>query len=159
MAEVIIILLCVVAFLLYVVNANNNENLALKRRLRERENFSPPSSPLEQVHKIEKVREIVVLKPICVPQPGVTPSVQKSSGSKKFCQVIFKKHSKKRYDYFLGKNNDIKVGDFVEVWATDKYSGKSKWKVVKVVYISKPGEISSYAESTIIKKAAYPKWK
>ena len=56
----------------------------------------------------------------------------------------------KTYDYFLGDNFDVKVGDFVEVWATSVFSGKDELKTVKVVYISKAGEISYKATKTIL---------
>ena len=77
---------------------------------------------------------------------------------KKFVRVIFKKNDVKTYDYFLGDNFDVKVGDFVEVWATSKFTGQNELKIVKVVYISKAGEISYKATKTILRKAAYPKW-
>ena len=75
---------------------------------------------------------------------------------KRFVQVIFKKHGKKRFDYFLGSHYDLHVGDFVVVHVNN--SGKTTWKIAKIVYISKPGEISKHAKSEIIKKADYPKW-
>ena len=78
--------------------------------------------------------------------------------AKKFVKVIFKKGDRKRYDYFLGDNFDIKVGDFVEVWAYSKFSGSEKLKVVKVVYISEPGEISYKATKTVVGKAERQKW-
>lgn len=88
------------------------------------------------------------------PPPINNPQLTLSS--KTFVQVIFKKHGKKRFDYFLGENYDIRVGDFVVVHVNN--SGKTTWKIAKVVYISKPGEISNHAQSEIIKKADYPKW-
>lgn len=154
MTAIIVFLLCGLAFALYLLNENNNENLELKRKLREKEN-----SPKEITHSApEKIREVVVVKPVYVAPPVKKPSTPLLPEAQRFVQVIFKKNGKKRYDYYLGDNHDIKVGDFVEVWANNKRSGKSEWKVVKVVYVSKPGEVSSKANSTIIRKAAYPKW-
>ena len=77
---------------------------------------------------------------------------------KKFVKVIFKQGDVKQYDYFLGDNFDIQVGDFVEVIAHGKFSGKDELKIVQVVYISKPGEISYKATKTVIKKSQYRKW-
>ena len=103
-------------------------------------------------------------KPIYNP-PQPTPKVQYKPSppatdnfptDKRFVQVIFKKHGKKRFDYFLGSHYDLRVGDFVVVHVNN--SGKTTWKIAKIVYISKPGEISKHAKSEIIKKADYPKW-
>ena len=78
--------------------------------------------------------------------------------SKKFVRVIFKKGSRKRYDYFLGDNFDVKVGDFVEVWATSKFTGQNELKIVKVVYISEPDEISYKATKTVVGKSERKGW-
>lgn len=77
---------------------------------------------------------------------------------KKFVQVIFTKGSTDRYDYFVGKNQDVQVGDFVEVYAGDKAYGKPKRTIAQVVYLSKTGEVSEYAKSAIKRKADRPKW-
>ena len=78
--------------------------------------------------------------------------------SKKFVRVIFKKGDRKRYDYFLGDNFDVKVGDFVEVLATSKFTGMTEKKIVKVVYISKADEFSYKATKTVIKKSDVRGW-
>ena len=122
------LLLCTIAFLLYLLNKNRNEISELKAeiyRLRQNgsEKFVPP--PVD-----EKI----------------------------FVSVIFKKHDQKYYDYFLGDNHDIKIGDFVEVYFNNKISGKTERRIANVIYISKPGEISEYARSKIKGKANRPKW-
>ena len=106
----------------------------------------------------EIVHEVVVEKPILMPilTPTNLPPKKMLPKEKRFAQVIFKKYSKKRYDYFLGENNDVKVGDFVVVHVN--ISGKTTWKIAKVVYVSSHGEVSTHAKSAIIKKADYPKW-
>ena len=73
-------------------------------------------------------------------------------------RVIFSPDSKKHFDYLLGNNPDVKVGDFVEVYVSDKERGKPAWSVAKVVYISKPGEVSEYARSKIKRKSNRHKW-
>lgn len=85
-------------------------------------------------------------------------NVKLPTETKKFVKVIFKKGDRKRYDYFLGDNDDIKVGDFVEVWAHEKFSGEDKLKIVKVVYISKPGEVSYKATKEVVRKSNYKGW-
>lgn len=77
---------------------------------------------------------------------------------KTFVRVIFKKGSRKRYEYFLGDNFDVKVGDFVEVWATSKFSGRDELKIVKVVYVSETDEISYKATKTVVGKSELRGW-
>ena len=86
--------------------------------------------------------------------------ITKSSASevKKFVKVIFKKDDNKKYDYFLGDNSDIQVGDFVEVLAHGKFSGKDELKIVQVVYISSVGEISYKATKTVVRKSNIRRW-
>ena len=113
---------------------------------------------------IRKITYIPQPTPIQRPQlpynpptsPQNNPPAKEIYNDKRFVQVIFKKHAKKRFDYFLGENYDIRVGDFVVVHVNN--SGRATWKIAKVVYISKQGEISNHAKSKIIKKADYPKW-
>lgn len=88
----------------------------------------------------------------------VPTETKKSPEIKKFVRVIFKKGDSKKYDYFLGDNYDIKVGDFVEVWATSRFSGRDKLKIVKVVYISEAGEISYKATKTVVRKSDTRGW-
>lgn len=90
-------------------------------------------------------------------QPTPLPTTNRSFESEKiFVQVIFKKNGKKRFDYLLGDNHNVHVGDFVVVRVNNK--GKTTWKIAKVLYVSQLGEVSPYAKSPIIKKADYPKW-
>ena len=167
MEVIVTVLLCAIGIFLYLLNENNNENLELKRKLREKENEIRTLPPEQN----QKVREVVVEKiienPIYIQQqtqqnyflkPISKNPPQYFSNEKRFVQVIFKKNSKRRYDYFLGENYDIKVGDFVVVWVHDKFSGENKWKIAKVLYISSPNEVSDKATSTVIKKADRPKW-
>lgn len=112
-------------------------------------NYVLPSAPTIQA-KPKPNTSTFTPPPITNPPPTVGRS------SKTFVQVIFKKRGKKRFDYLLGDNYDIRVGDFVVVHVNN--SGKTTWKIAKVVYISKPGETSNHAKSEIIKKADYPKW-
>lgn len=117
---------------------------------------------------LRKVEPPSITQPPPTPQPlsqplplssPLTPTLTKTQPSlsiKRFVQVIFKKRGKKRFDYLLGDNYDIKIGDFVVVHVN--ISGKTTWKIAKVVYISLPGEVSPYAKSAVIKKADYPKW-
>ena len=130
MEVIITLLLCALAFCLYLINRNRNEISDLKeeiRRLRTKDNNANTSLPVPDDEKI-------------------------------FVSVIFKENDQKYYDYFLGKNQDIKLGDFVEVYFSNKLSGKPERRVAKVIYISKPGEISEYARSVIKRKADCPKW-
>lgn len=167
MEVIVTVFLCVLGLFLYLLNENNNENLELKRKLREKEN-EIRTFPNEETPKIrEVVVEKIVEKPIYIQQPKkpnyFPEQIQKSnpqyfSNDKRFVQVIFKKNSKRRYDYFLGENYDVQVGDFVVVWVHDKFSGENKWKIAKVLYISSPYEVSEKATSTVIKKADRPKW-
>ena len=39
---------------------------------------------------------------------------------------MFNKYDDNRYDYFLGDNYDVKVGNFVEVYAYNKRKRKSE---------------------------------
>ena len=96
--------------------------LRLKSVLQERDKEIKKLNKLlsEKEEEIKKLREF--LKP-----------THPSPSAKRFVSVIFEKGDKKRYDYFLKDSDNVKVGDFVEVYALDKRSGKSKWNVVKVL--------------------------
>lgn len=125
--------------------------------------YIPPPPP---VYTPQPTRTVSPPAPIYTPQPtqprpSSPPPIQPTPPSsapygKQFVQVIFKKRSKKRYDYFLGETQNVHVGDFVVVHVN--INGKNTWKIAKVMYISSPGEISIHAKSPIIKKADYPKW-
>lgn len=81
----------------------------------------------------------------------------KSNSAKIFVKVIFEKDAEKSYDYLVG-DFDVKVGDFVVVRTGNINSGKARLTSAQVIYISAPGEISSYVKTPIIKKADYNKW-
>ena len=84
-------------------------------------------------------------------------TVKNFNAEKRFVNVIFEAGAKRSYSYLVG-DFEVKVGDFVVVPISDRDSGQSKSKSAKIVYISAPGETSSYAKSEIIKKADYDKW-
>ncbi len=84
-------------------------------------------------------------------------SQSQASSNERFVQVIFEKGATKCYDYFLG-DFEVKVGDFVVVHVSDSDSGTVKLRSAQVVYVSAPDEISSYANSRIVRKSDYEKW-
>ncbi|MBR2519028.1 MAG: hypothetical protein IKE46_04485 [Selenomonadaceae bacterium] len=133
MLEVILaVLLCALGFFLYLTDRNNHEIFCLKQALRDKE--------LE----IETLRSKLA-------------AFQKSPKKKRFVSVIFRKDDTKAYDYFVG-NNDVQVGDFVEVYIKDKNHGKPKQTTAEVVYLSEPGEESKHAKSAIKRKSNRNKW-
>ena len=136
MDVLVAVLLCVIIFLLYLLNENKNEVLKLKHERRDRENKTVDTSPQIQS------------------PPLLQPPVYRGI----FVSVIFNKGDQKSYEYLLGDNRNVKVGDFVEVYAKNKASGEVERHIVQVVYLSKSGEISRYAKSAILKKADYDKW-
>ena len=161
MDVILTLLLVTVGVFSYLLNSNKNEVLRLKQELRNKD------------HLIDDLRRQLAAKPKPqpLPPPVVTPPIvalptnqtvvdttPKLTKAKKFVSVIFNEGDEKSYDYFLGKHRNVHVGDFVEVYATDKTDGKPKWAIAQVVYVSKRGESSKYAKSTIVKKADYPKW-
>lgn len=135
-------LLCALGFFIYLANKNNNEVARLKGELEE---LKGESSPFQTTPNEKAV------------QADYKPKPKKSTAKKRFVQVIFQKDAKKSYDYFIG-NFDVKIGDFVVVHTKDSDSGKIRLVSAKVVYISKPGEVSEYANSKIFKKAKKDKW-
>ena len=133
MLEVILaVLLCALGFFIYLTDRNNHEIFCLKQALRDKE--------LE----IETLRKKI-------------DAFQKSPKKKRFVSVIFRKDDTKAYDYFVG-NNDVQVGDFVEVYIKDKNHGKPKQTTAEVVYLSEPGEESKHAKSAIKRKSNRNKW-
>ena len=132
-------LLCALGFFIYLTDKNKNEILLLKNELREKE------------IEISRLRDELRKKDAEVVNPPKKPKI------KRFVSVIFHKDDSKRYDYFVG-NNDVQVGDFVEVYIRDKNYGKPKRTIAKVVYLSEPGEESKHAKSAIKCKAARNKW-
>lgn len=133
MDVIVTFLLCLVGFLVYLLHKKSEEVDALK----------------DELHRLHHQKSDAVQ-----PSPAQAPP----PADKTFVQVIFSPDSKKCYDYLLGNNPDIKVGDFVEVYVSDKERGKPSWSVAKVVYISQPGEVSEHAKSKIKKKHDRYKW-
>ena len=115
-----------------------------------------PNPPTPSPKPVPPTPKSIPSSPPTPPKPPKPSTAPTTLPQKRFVQVIFKKRSKRRFDYLLGDNNDIRVGDFVVVHVSN--GGKITWKIAKVMYISKPGEVSEHARSTIIKKADYPKW-
>lgn len=129
------ILSCVVIFVLYLSISNRRELSRLQKKICEQE-----------VELIQLKKTLSELKPS---KPQHT--------AKRFVKVIFTPNSKKCYDYLLGDNPDVNVGDFVEVYVSTD-NGKSEWTVAQVVYISEPGEVSKFAKSKIKRKSKHNKW-
>lgn len=148
MAVIIIGLLFVCGYFLYLLNANRKEISRLKENIctQEKELVELRQNICNLENKLLKLSSAET-------KSHLSPPVEK-----RFVSVIFKEDSKKRYDYFLGENHDVKVGDFVEVYANDIDKGKPARAVAKVVYLSSPGEKSDYAKSTIKKKSNRYKW-
>ena len=141
------ILSCALIFALYLSYSNRRELLNLQKK------FSAQEEELVQLKKTlgkydKALRRLTLDKK--------TKPLQHAE--KRFVQVIFTPESKKCYDYLLGDNQDVNVGDFVEVYANKMNNGKPEWSVAKVVYISEPGEVSKHAKSKIKRKSNYNKW-
>ena len=129
------ILSCVVIFVLYLSISNRRELSRLQKKICEQE--------VELIQLKKTLRELKPSKP--------------QHAAKRFVKVIFTPESKKCYDYLLGDNPDVNVGDFVEVYVSTD-NGKSEWTVAQVVYISEPGEVSKFAKSKIKRKSKHNKW-
>lgn len=166
MTLIVIALMSALAFLSYQLGKSHRENMEKDRAIREKEHETPQVSPPQKPQGIRK-------PPTVKPAPNPSP--------KRFVQVIFKKGSHKRYDYFLGNIRGLKVDDFVlvpirkskerldkeiqrmliEVELTGKIGEKPRKTTclrAKVKYISKPGEVSEHARSEIIKKLDNRTW-
>lgn len=128
MEVIVTLLLCAIAFLLYLLNKSRDEVSDLK----------------EEIYRLR-------LKQINSTAP---PAVDKNT----FVRVIFRKDDTKYYDYLLGNVSDVHVGDFVEVYFSSKRSGEPEHTVAKVIYISEPGEVSEFAKSKIKRKSNRRKW-
>lgn len=81
-----------------------------------------------------------------------------SQPNERFVSVIFRKGARKRYDYFIGENHDLKVGDFVVVPVYENVPSKFDLKIVKIKYVSEYGETSKRAYSTVIGKIDKHTW-
>ena len=129
------ILACVIIFVLYLSISNRRELSRLQKKICEQE--------VELIQLKKTLRELKSSKP--------------QHAAKRFVKVIFTPESKKCYDYLLGDNQDVNVGDFVEVYVSTD-NGKSEVAVAQVVYISEPGEVSKFAKSKIKRKSKHNKW-
>lgn len=133
-------------YLAYLLHSNKNEIRRLKETVHEQDKLIVSLKQKLQQH--EKLLQ----------KFSSADNKSTSQSEKRFIQVIFTPNSKKRYDYLLGNNHDVRVGDFVEVFVSDSEMGKPKRSVAQVVYISEPGEVSEYAKSKIKRKSDYKKW-
>ena len=146
MEVIVAVLSCAVVLALYLLRSTKKDVAFLRERLIEQETALGHLKQTLLEHE-DRLRR---LSPAEIKSPPPE--------DKRFVQVIFTPDSKNRYDYFLGNNPDVKIGDFVEVYVTDKDSGKPKWSVAKVVYISEPGEKSKHAKSKIKRKHDRYRW-
>ena len=138
MEVILTLLLCALGFFIYLTDRNKNEVLRLKQELRDRDIL------------IEELRRQLAEK--SSPSNRALPPP-----SEIFVSVIFREGDKKYYDYFVG-DNDVRGGDFVEVYFNNKASGKVERRVAKVIYVSEPGEVSDYARSNIKRKVDRNEW-
>lgn len=169
MGMIVIALMVALAFLSYQLGKSHRENIKQAQTLREPNRYEPPVPPVTP-----RVRQ----KPVKPPEPP-PPLPRPVEG--RFVQVIFKKGSRKRYDYLIGNVCGLKVNDFVlvpihkskerldketqrmliEVELTGKQGEKPRKTTclrAKVMRISEPGETSQYARSAVIKKLDQKKW-
>ena len=129
MDVLVTLLACTVAFLLYLLNRQRHEIDDLK-------------AEIQRLQSSDNGRALS------------TPIIDENT----FVRVIFKAGDEKYYDYFVGDNQDVQVGDFVEVYFNNKASGKVERRTAKVIYVSEPGEVSDYARSNIKRKSNRNKW-
>lgn len=144
------LLLCALGFFIYLTDKNKNEILHLRQELRDKDRLIEDlrNELRAKDYLVEKLRDELRENKAVVESPKV----------KRFVSVIFRKDDDKCYDYFIGNNQNIQVGDFVEVYIRDKDHGKPKRTIAKVVYLSEPDEISDFARSKIKRKADRNKW-
>ncbi|MBE8955394.1 MAG: hypothetical protein SR2Q5_07000 [Quinella sp. 2Q5] len=174
MTLIVIALMGALAFLSYQLGKSHRENIEKDRTIREKEHETPQVSPPKKPQVLTTQKPQTTRKPPTIkPAPNPSP--------KRFVQVIFKKGSHKRYDYFLGNLRGLKVDDFVlvpirkskerldkeiqrmliEIELTGKIGEKPRKTTclpAKIKYISKPGEVSEHARSEIIKKLDRKAW-
>lgn len=153
MEVILTLLLCALGLFIYLTNSNKNEVLRLKDALfdKELELVSLRTELRDRDILIEDLRRQLAEK--SSPSQELLPP---PSGT--FVRVIFKAGDTKYYDYLLGDIRDVHVGDFVEVYFSNKFSGEAECTAAKVIYVSEPGEVSEFAKSVVVKKADRPKW-
>ena len=153
MEVILTLLLCALGFFIYLTDRNKTEVLRLRQELRDREIelLTLRAELHDRDILIEELRRQLAEKSspsnLALPPPS----------SETFVSVIFREGDKKYYDYFVG-DNDVRVGDFVEVYFNNKASGKVERRVAKVIYVSEPGEVSDYARSNIKRKVDRNEW-
>ena len=153
MEVILTLLLCALGFFIYLTDRNKHEVLRLRQELRDREIelLTLRAELHDRDILIEELRRQLAEKSspsnLALPPPS----------SETYDSVIFKAGDKKYYDYFVG-DNDVHVGDFVEVYVGDKTYGKPKRTIAQVVYLSEPDEVSKYAKSAIKGKSNRNKW-
>ena len=152
MEVILTLLLCALGLFIYLANKNKNDVLRLKDSLfeKELELVSLRTELRDKDRLIEELRRQLDAKQSASPSNRALPSP-----SELFVSVIFRADDEKYYDYFVG-NNDVQVGDFVEVYFNNKASGKVERRTAQVIYVSEPGEFSDYARSNIKRKVARP---
>lgn len=137
---------------MYLLNSSKNEVWRLRQELRDKDRL------IEELRQQLYAASFSTQPSTTSPQKIYQPQLPSPVDEKTFVSVIFKENDRKFYDYFVGKNQDINVGDFVEVYFTNKDSGKVERRAAQVVYISKPGEVSDFARSVIKCKSDRNKW-
>ena len=114
---------------------------------------TPPQPPV-----IIDQRPIIIINQPPRPQPAQQQYLPQPVNNATFVSVIFKRGDRKSYDYFLGNNYNVRVGDFVIVYARDKKSKTAERKIAQVVFISSFGDVSPYARSEIVGTSSYRGW-
>ncbi|MBR6712552.1 MAG: hypothetical protein IKI76_06100 [Selenomonadaceae bacterium] len=153
------VLLCVASYLLHLAGKKERKTLNSSYELRQKEKSTKLPIPA-QTQQPQIIREVIVEKPVIIVQPAPPrPFPPALTSGKIFVSVVFK-GSLKHYDYLLNPNENIQVGDYVEVWAHNPQNKNELRKTVaQVRYISYPGEFSQYARSEIVKKATAYEWR
>ena len=109
MGIIIAILSCALIFSLYLLNSNRKKIFQLDEKI------------LNQDNEIAELRKTLNKHENLLRRLSRDENNRLNSpDDKRFIKVIFNPDAQKSYDYFLGNNPDVKVGDFVEVYVSDK---------------------------------------
>lgn len=76
---------------------------------------------------------------------------QENSSKRRFVSVVFEEDATQLYDYLICDNN-LRIGDRVQVPFHSKITGKNEVKTATVKYVSAIGEQSNFARSYVIRK-------
>ncbi|MCR5834784.1 MAG: hypothetical protein K6G55_09090 [Selenomonadaceae bacterium] len=155
MEVVITVLMCALGVFMYLTNKNNREILKRNEEIRTLNQILAQRD--EEIFRLKNQIALILPSPQSTRQQMPRPEIPPTLG-KKFIQVIFKKHGKKRYDYLLGNNPDVQINDFVVVPVADRLTGEIVRKIAKVIYVSQANEISAYANSPIFGKINNYSW-